>query len=45
VEKRKEENGYAIYISNNEMKTAYKALGLLGASLVVIRLVRFLVRK
>ena len=45
MEYKKEDDGFSIHVSNNEVKMAGKTLGILGAGLVVIRLVRFLVWK
>ena len=45
MEKRREENGYSIHVSDKEIATAGKVLGYVGAGLVVFRIIRFLVWK
>jgi len=45
LERKKEADGYTLHVTTDEMKTTAKALGIIGAGLVVIRIVRFLVWK
>lgn len=45
MEHKKDAHGHSIHISNDEMKSTARTLGYIGAGLVVIRLLRFLVWK
>ncbi|MBW2108643.1 MAG: hypothetical protein JRI36_08275 [Deltaproteobacteria bacterium] len=41
----KDPEGHHLHLSNSEVKTAARVAGYMGAGLVVIRLLRFLVAK
>jgi len=45
LEHTKDARGHSLHISHDEMKRVSKTLGYLGAGLVVLRLIRFLVWK
>jgi len=45
LEHKKEDNGYSIHISNEELEIAKKVLGYVGVGLVAIRIIRFIVWK
>ena len=45
MERRKEENGYSIHITNKELEIAKQVLVYAGIGLVAILIVRFLVWK
>lgn len=45
MEHKKEDDGYSVHISNEEIALAKKILGYVGVGLVAIRIVRFIVWK